>query len=304
MYSKGILATMKISKAVITSAGFGTRFLPITKTIQKEMLPILNRPLVDYVVEDCIKAGITDIIFIISEHNSQLVHFYRENKRLYEYLKRMNKLDQYESVSHLHTQANYTFIKQDDSETYGTATPVKLAKEQLKDEEAFLVFMGDDFIFNADGSSETKRMIETFTQSNAAGLATCIERPKSILHKYGIAKIKEKNHFTYLSGLVEKPAPGSAPSNLANISKYIFTPAIFEIIEKQTVNPGSGELYITDSITQLAQQAPVVIHTPAGEYLDGGYVLGWLKANLMVARSQPELARELQELITELFPSN
>lgn len=295
---------MNIKKAVITSAGFGTRFLPVTKTIQKEMLPILNRPLVDYVVEDCIKAGITEIIFVISEHNNQLIHFYRENNRLYEYLKKMNKLQMYEQVKHLHEQATFTFVKQSDNEVYGTATPVKLVKEHLKNDDAFLVFMGDDFIFNADGSSEAQRMIDLFNNSNARGLATCVERPESVLHKYGIAEIKKENGFTFLTNLVEKPAPGTAPSNLVNMSKYIFTPEIFDIIDAQQVNPKSGELYITDSITQLAQKEPVVIHTPSGEYLDGGYVMGWLRANLLIAKSNPELAPELQELITELFPKN
>lgn len=295
---------MNIKKALITSAGFGTRFLPITKTIQKEMLPILNRPLVDYVVEDCIKAGITEIVFVISEHNNQLIHFYRENRRLYEYLQKMNKLQMYDQVKQLHEQATFTFVKQNDTEIYGTATPVKLAKEHLKDEEAFLVFMGDDFIFNADGSSEAQRMIDLFNSSGAQGLATCVEKPESVLHKYGIAEIKKQNGYTFLTNLIEKPAPGTAPSNLVNMSKYIFTPEIFDIIEHQSINPKSGELYITDSITQLAQKQPVAIHTPFGEYLDGGYVMGWLKANLLVARSHPEMADELKSLIAELFPNS
>lgn len=292
---------MNIKKAIITSAGFGTRFLPITKTIQKEMLPILNRPLIDYIVEDCIKAGITEIIFVISEHNNQLIHFYRENHRLYEYLKRMNKIPMYEQVKHLHEQATFTFVKQKDSDTYGTATPVKLSKEHVINEEAFLVFMGDDFIFNTDGSSEAQRMIDVFTQSGAEGLATCVEKPDSLLNKYGIAEIKTDNNFTFLTNLIEKPSLGTAPSNLANISKYIFTPKIFDIIEHQSVNQNSGELFITDSITQLAQNNLVVIHKPVGEYLDGGYVMGWLKANLLVAKSQPELQAELHEMLREVF---
>lgn len=293
---------MKIKKALITSAGFGTRFLPITKTIQKEMLPILNRPLVDYVVDDCIKAGISEIVFVISEHNIQLKHYYQENKRLYDYLKRMNKLDRYDEVKQIHSQAAFTFVKQKDSDQYGTATPVKLAKEHLKDEDAFLVFMGDDFIFNTDGHSEAKRMIDTFISTKASGLATCIQRPQNLLHKYGIAEVKESKGYKFLANLIEKPEPGTAPSNLANISKYIFTPEVFDIIDKQTVDSQSGELYITDSISQLAQQKPVVIHQPSGEYLDGGYVMGWLKANLVIAQSHPEFAKELDELIRELFP--
>lgn len=291
---------MKIRKAIITSAGFGTRFLPITKTIQKEMLPVLNRPLIEYVVEDCVRAGIEEIIFVVSEHNTQLRHFYSENTRLKAYLDQMHKSQLYPAVEKLHTKAHFTYVIQRDSEQYGTATPVKLAKEQVKDEEAFIVFMGDDFVYNADGSSEASRMIELFNASNATGLATCIEKPNEVLHKYGIAEIRNQGGFHFMKNLIEKPAPGTAPSNLANISKYIFTPEIFDIIEHQVPNEASGELYITDSILQLSHQSDVVIHTPVGEYLDGGYLAGWLKANLTVAQNIPELKAELDIVLSDL----
>lgn len=291
---------MNIRKAIITTAGFGTRFLPITKTIQKEMLPILDRPLVDYVVEDCVKAGIEEIIFIISEHNFQIKHFYSENKRLQAYLERMNKPHMYEKVAHLHSQVKFTFVTQQDNEQYGTAVPVRLAKQHVENEDAFLVFMGDDFIYNADGSSEAVRMIERFKESNADALATCIEKPDEVLHKYGVVKLRTENEYNYLLEMVEKPDPGTAPSNLVNISKYIFTPKIFDIIETQNVDSKSGELYITDSVTILAKDKHVVIHTPQGTYLDGGYVGGWLKANLTVAKDNPELKAELDEFL-EIF---
>ncbi len=292
---------MKITKALIACAGFGTRFLPITKTIQKEMLPILDRPIIDYVVEDCVKAGIEEIVFVISEHNQQLIHFYRENTRLKNYLDKMGKSDKYALVEHLHSQVKISFVRQSDKSTYGTATPVLAAEDHFKNEEAFLVFMGDDFIYNADGFSEARAMIELYQKSGAQALATCLEKEESVLHKYGIAETRTDGTYTYLTNLVEKPAPGTAPSNLANISKYIFTPAVFDVIKTQQPNPSNGELYITDTITQIAQDNPAVIYTPQGEYLDGGYVAGWLKANLTVAASDPELRAELAVFCESLF---
>lgn len=253
------------------------------------MLPVLNRPTIDYVVADCIAAGIEEIVFVINEHNIQVKHFYSENPRLKRYLEKMGKADKYPAVEQLHTQAKFTFIKQPDAEQYGTAVPVKIARSELEREEAFLVFMGDDFLYNPDGSSEAARMIQTFQNSQAVGLATCIERPEDSLHKYGIAEVERRNGHTYLTNLVEKPESGTAPSNLANISKYIFTPEIFEIIAHQELDSKSGELYITDSILTLAKKQPVAIHTPTGEYLDCGSVETWLKANIFVASHQSEL---------------
>ncbi len=288
-----------IRAAVIATAGFGTRFLPISKTIQKEMLPILDRPLVDYIVSDCVAAGIQKIVFVINEHNDQILHFYRENRRLKEYLQRMGKESLYKQVSHLHDQVEFVFVRQLDNDTYGTATPIKLAAPHLKDESAFLALMGDDFIFNVDGSSAIAEMISTFEASQADALITGVEKPANVLHKYGILELASEGQYTYLKNLVEKPAPGTAPSNLANISKYILNPTIFEILAHQATNSSSGELYITDTVLTLAQQQKVVAHIPRGEYLDGGYLAGWLKANLVVLQSRPELQAEIAEFVHE-----
>lgn len=294
---------MSINKAIITTAGFGTRFLPISKTIQKEMLPILDRPLVDYVVADLVKAGIEEIIFVVSEHNQQIKHYYSQNLRLKNYLEEMGKAKRYDEVEHIHQQAKFSFVTQPDSERYGTAVPVQMCEELLKNEEAFLVFMGDDFIYNGNGHSAAAEMIELYEKSKTdnggqiGGVATFIERPESELHKYGIAEVEKKNGFTYLKKLIEKPAPGTAPSNLSNISKYILTPAAFEVIDEQEVNPDSGELYITDTVQALAETRGVAVHQPHGDYLDGGSVESWLKANLRVAQDRPELKKLLKKLL-------
>lgn len=284
-----------ITKAVVTTAGLGTRFLPISKSIQKEMLPVLNRPLVDYVVSDLVKAKIKEIIFVINEHNFQVKHYYSKNPRLEQYLADKGKSKLYEQVADIHRQVKFTFVEQPDGVEYGTAVPVKLCRQLLQDEEAFLVFMGDDFIYNSNGKSEATQMIKLFEKNSVGGVATFIERPQDELHKYGIAEVTKKDGVTYLQKLVEKPQPGTAPSNLSNISKYLLTPEVFEIIEQQDVNSQTGELYITDTVKQLAQQSGVAIYTPQGEYLDGGQVSSWLKANLRVAMDDPELKKELGE---------
>lgn len=289
-----------INKAIITTAGFGTRLLPISKTIQKEMLPILNRPVVDYVVADLVKAGVKEIIFVISEHNFQIRHYYSENLRLYEYLKKMDKTAAYGQVEYVHSQAKFTFVTQPDSEQYGTAVPVKLCEDLLKEEAAFFVFMGDVFTYNKEVRSEAKAMIDLFNKSRAGGVASFVERPDDELHKYGIAEVEEKNGVKYLHKLVEKPAPGTAPSNLSNTSQYILTPEVFEILKTQKINPRSKELYITDTVEKLAERSGVAIHIPQNIFLDGGSVKSWLKANLRVAMDDAELKNDLLEFIKEI----
>lgn len=291
---------MKIRKAVITAAGYGTRFFPLTKTIQKEMLPILNRPLIDYVVDDCIMAGIEEIIFIVKESDQQLRHFYSESIEVRDYLQRMGKMDKYEELSKLHTKTKFTFINQTVSDPYGTATPLRLSKPYVQDEEAFVMLMGDDFVFNKDGSSETGKMIDHFVKSNASALASFIKRPKEQLVKYGVAQVKNENNFDYLVNIVEKPELGKEPSELCNISKYIFTPKIFKCLAKQEINPIHKEWLITDTISILAEEFPVVVFSTTGEYLDGGFIEGWLKANLLVASQNKELLQNIKEYISAL----
>ncbi|MBD3250536.1 MAG: NTP transferase domain-containing protein [Candidatus Pacebacteria bacterium] len=273
-----------IKKAVISAAGFGTRFLPISKTIQKEMLPILNRPVIDYVVSDCVRAGIEEIIIIINQHNSQVLHYFRENKRLKNYLKDKDKAELYDQIEHLHQQSEFHFIRQPDDGRYGTAIPLQLAQEYLENEQAFLYLTGDDFIYQADKNfSFVREMIDHYQQTKAEALVTCYQRPDHELHRYGVAKIRTENRVHYLEDLVEKPQPGKAPSNLANISKYILTPEVLKIIENQQPNPDSGEYYITDTLVKLCQSKPVTVLKANGEYLDGGNVYNWLRANLILA---------------------
>lgn len=291
----------KITKAIIATAGFGTRFLPITKTIQKEMLPILDRPVVDYIVEDCLKAGIREFIFVINEHNLQTLHYYRENLRLKEYLEKMGKPERYEEVRHLHEQASFHFVKQKESDQYGTAVPLKLARSYVENEEAFLMLLGDDFIYNENGDSEVRTMIDLFNDSDAEGLVTCIEKPSEILYKYGVASIERRNGHSFLTDIIEKPERGTEPSNFINISKYIFSNKIFSFLESQTEDLRIGELLITDTATALAKNNPVVIHNPQGKYLDCGYPLGWLIANLTIAKQNPEIKKELQQFFEEEF---
>ncbi len=293
---------MSIKKAVISTAGFGTRFLPISKTIQKEMMPILNRPVIDYVVEDCIKAGVKEIVIIMNAHNYQPLHYYRENRRLHKYLQEMGKIDLYEQVADLHEKAEFHFIKQQDNDPYGTSIPVKLAAGHIQNEDAFLYLTGDDFIYFSDPKRSLVRdLVQLYEQAEADAAITCLEKPQEEVHRYGVAQIEKNNGFNYLKHFVEKPEPGTAPSNLVNVSKYILTPAVLPLIENQKPDPQSGEFYITDIVLKQAQEGKVVVEKTEGEFLNAGSPSTWLEANLRIAADDENLSKELKKLTETLF---
>lgn len=291
---------MKIKKAVITAAGYGTRSFPLTKTIQKEMIPILNRPLIDYAVDDLIEAGVEEVIFVVKPGPNQLRNFYTEDLDVKKYLQKMGKMDKYPELEKLHTKARFTFVEQKPSDPYGTATPLKLVKEHVENEEAFFVYMGDNFIRNLDGSSEAADMKKVFSESNAESLTSFIPMPKEVLYKYGIAKTREENGYDYLVEIIEKPKPGEEPSDLVNLSRYIFTPSIYKILDEQQINPDHSELLITDTLSVQASNSNVVVHSSKAMYLDGGILGDWLKANLLLASEDAELYDSLLSYMQEL----
>ncbi len=293
---------MKIKTAVIATAGFGTRLLPITKTIQKEMLPLLNRPIIDYMIDDCIKAGIKRFIIIINEHNRQILHFYRENKRLYNYLKKMNKLHLYKKVEHLHQKGEFIFIKQKDNDPYGTAVPVKLAQPFLENDEAFVLLMGDIFYFDKNKNGSTvKSIIENFYKYKPDALISASPVPFSEIHKYGVITTEKKNNAIYLKNIVEKPKQGTVDSNLINASKYIFTKKVFSFIDHQELNPQSNELYITDTLLNMKKKKnKILVHILDGLFLDTGTTENLLKANIWMALHNKKLKKPILDFIDKI----
>lgn len=267
---------MTITKAIIPVAGWGTRRLPITKTIEKCMLPIGNRPLVDYVVEDCLKAGITEIIFIVGEQSTQIRDYYRENPALNDYLKRQGKEDKLPLVA-APDGVTLRFVAQPSEGKYGTAVPVALAAEFIAENEAAVVLMGDDFIYNRDGSSEVARLIADVNDSECALLAAQVAPEDT--SKYGVIESDEQGNYVRI---VEKPAPEDAPSNLINISKYVLTKEVIDAC-KDLPTSLRGEYELPDAVNAFVTGGGKVKVVPAqGEYLDGGSVEGWLHANNVV----------------------
>jgi UTP--glucose-1-phosphate uridylyltransferase len=276
---------MKPTTAVIFTAGFGSRMLPVTAAVQKELLPILDRPVIDYVVADCVAAGITRIVFVIRPGSHGLQDYYLGNPELEAHLKSHHKHAALERLKQVHHQAQFEFVDQTAELGYGTAATMMAAIPHLPKNEPFVVCGGDDFLWRTDGSSEIAALINTFTTTRATGALMAIERPVTELHRYGVLKLRQEGSAAYLTDIVEKPADGEVPSNLINISKYILTPTLLGYVQRVKPDPKSGEFLITDAIQAAAHGHAIVVHHATGEFLDAGNVSSWLHANLTVART-------------------
>ncbi|MCL2037922.1 sugar phosphate nucleotidyltransferase [Candidatus Saccharibacteria bacterium] len=288
----------KITTAIIPVAGYGTRRLPITKTIEKCMLPIGNRPIVDYVVADCVAAGITDIWFVVGEESTQIREYFGHNKKLEECLVTKGKTAELKQIQ---PPENITFhyVEQPQNNKYGTTIPVALALREIDNFDApVLVAMGDDFLYYHDKElsghaprseiiakhSGFKRMIELRDNDDEAAMLAP-EIALEEVSKYGVIDLDKRGNF---AGIVEKPTSDNAPSNLINISKYVFPPRLLKLVTEFSGDDApthNGEHFITDPINKFVQTGGVMKVVPArGEYLDGGNLAGWLYANEVVGR--------------------
>lgn len=268
----------KITKVIIPVAGWGSRWLPLTKVIEKCMLPIGNRPLIDYIVEDCLKAGIDEFIFVVSEQSNQLEAYYRSNLHLNDYLRRNGKEELLASVRPI--DAKMHFITQPSYGKYGTAVPVGLALDYLEDDESAVVLMGDDFIYNRDGSSEVKRLIDATPDGQCSLMAKRVGEDE--ISKYGIIRMDGDGNY---QEIIEKPSKDEAPSDLASIGKYIMTKEAIKLCNEVGMSP-RGEYELPDAINSLvASGGAVKVVTIVGTHLDGGTPDSWLRANNVVAES-------------------
>jgi len=269
-----------ITKAIIPVAGWGTRRLPITKTIEKCMLPIGNRPLVDYVVQDCLKAGITELIFVVGEGSTQLEDYYRSNIQLNDYLRRNGKEDKLPMVAPLEGVTLH-FVTQSSYGKYGTAVPVALAADYIHEGESVVVLMGDDFFYNEDDSSEVSRLIEATPQGDNGILGAILNSSTPDGQFYGSIEVDESDNFLRVNEF-----PEVLPEVfIKNVSKYLLNynmlQAIKQYVERDDVD---GEYYIFTPFEPLLEsgEEKMKLVRAQGQYLDGGNVEGWLHANNVV----------------------
>lgn len=276
---------MNITKAIIPVAGWGTRMLPITKAIEKCMLPVGTRPIIDYVVQDVLKAGITDIYFVVGEQSDQLQSYYRDNIPLNDYLKRVGKEDMLPLVSPI-GGVKFHFITQPSTGSYGTSIPVGICSEFIADDESAIVIMGDQFFLREDDGSNTADLIALAGQRGLSAALYGAEVSWEAISRGGAIEVDSEGNFVRI---VEKPSREEAPSNLNNASFYIFDKELFELARNLPANPVRGEFEVTDAINSYAASGKkIAVGQTSGVYLDCGTPDAWLEAN-NIARARASL---------------
>jgi UTP--glucose-1-phosphate uridylyltransferase len=283
-----------VHKAVIPAAGLGTRFLPATKVQPKEMLPVVDKPSIQYVVEEAVSAGLDDVLIITSRGKRAIEDHFDRNVELEIHLEEAGKVDLLKEVQAVNDIADIHYVRQHDPLGLGHA--VSLAGDHVGS-ESFAVLLGDDIM--VDETRLLRSMLAVHDERHASVLAI-LEVPREEISSYGCAEVEPVAEGVVLvRSVVEKPPPDEAPSNLAVIGRYVFTPEIFGSLEH--IQPGAGgELQLTDAIALLAKQQPVYGCVFQHGRYDIGRKIDFLRANIELALERPDLGPELSELLADL----
>ena len=282
-----------IKKAVLPVAGLGTRFLPATKASPKEMLPILDKPLIQYAVEEAVKVGIQESLFITGKHKRAIEDHFDKAYELEERLKSAGKYDLLEKIN-CFENLNIAYIRQKEPKGLGDA--ILCAKPFVKD-EAFVVILSDDLI--DPDHSVLHEMIKIYEEKKAPVIA--LEAvPLEEVSRYGIVSGKKIDGYYIVDNLIEKPEPAHAPSNLAIIGRYILTPQIFKYLD--SLQPGrGGEIQLTDALKVLLDETVIYGYIIEGKRYDAGEKLGYLKTIVEFALKDPEISYQFVSFLKEKF---
>lgn len=287
---------MSIKKAIIPAAGLGTRFLPATKTVPKELLPIVDTPILLHVVHEAIKAGIEDIVIIAGRNKTAIEDFFDRSYELEDTLAKAGKTDLLKIIKDIQEMIQVISIRQKEAKGLGHA--VYTAKPVVG-QQAFAVLLGDEIMIREDGPSVTGQLCELYEKNNCSTVAV-MEVPEKDVRKYGIVSVADTSKENMkVQSVVEKPSVTEAPSNLALPGRYVFTPPLFEFLEN--LPPGkNGEIQLTDAMTELAQGEGLYATRFVAQRYDAGDKFGYLQANIEMGLKHPEVGTRLRQYLKNL----
>lgn len=290
----------KPTKAIITDAGFASRFLPLTKTIPKAMIPIAAKPVMQLCVEECAEAGIEEIIIVATPNSKSKEiyddYFHNESENVKSLLEKQGKMDRFAPVEKILNFPKITVIEQDSSLPYGNGSPIVSARSFINDDEAFVVLYSDDLVM---GSSDVKTLIESYEKHpEAKAIIAAQEMPEKVWNKYGMIAMKDKEKGT-LSHIVEKPkTPDLSPSNLTSYGRYLLTPEIFEYLVPKNIGL-DNELWTVDGITKLAEIGDVYIEKTKGHWMTTGDPKNYMLALLDYVLTNEDYAEDVRNFVAE-----
>lgn len=289
----------KVRKAVIPAAGLGTRFLPATKALPKEMLPIVDIPTIQYIVEEAVSSGIEEILVITNSNKHPMENHFDRSYELETRLIASGRLEEAEEISRISSLANIYYIRQKEPKGLGHA--VLCAKSFIGD-EPFAVLLGDDVVVKTSGGEALKQLIDAYYAVSASVLGVQAVSDDSV-EKYGIVAIDDRQKTTgrcyKLLDMVEKPKLSEAPSNLAVLGRYVLTPEIFELLKNQAPGAG-GEIQLTDAIRRLMGRQAVYAYDFIGNRYDVGDKFGFIKATIDFSLARAELHDPVKAYIKQL----
>lgn len=292
--NKGVYILRQIKKAIIPAAGLGTRFLPATKAMPKEMLPILDKPTIQYIVEEASRAGIEDIIIVTGKHKRAIEDHFDNQKELEMVLEDKGKTELLEKVQYSTELANIFYVRQKEQKGLGHAI---YSARQFIGDEPFAVLLGDDIV--ESDTPAIKQLMEVYEETGNSVIGVQ-EVPESETHRYGIIDPLSKKERRYeVQKFVEKPEQGTAPSNLAIMGRYVLTPEIFDYLKTQKKGAGN-EIQLTDAIERMNSEHQVFAYDFIGNRYDVGEKLGFVKTTIEYALKDESMKDKLKQFIKKL----
>jgi UTP--glucose-1-phosphate uridylyltransferase len=285
---------MRIRKAVITAAGWGTRFLPLTKSLPKEMLPLVNKPIIQYSLEEAIASGMELVVIVTALGKRAIEDHFDRSYELEQFLEQKGEIKQAQEIRRLANLIDITYVRQKEQLGLGHAL---LSAKKIIGDEPFILMLPDDIFEQRE--LVLRNMIDVY-QRHQGSVVAVKQVPMSEVSRYGIIKYNKKSHRIYhVTDLVEKPKFEEAPSDLAIMGRYVLMPEIFDVLE-DTAPGRNNEIQLTDGLKNLMRSSPIFAYEFEGERYDAGTPLGWLQTNIALGLKEPDIGPKLEEYLINI----
>lgn len=284
-----------VKKAIITAAGFGTRFLPATKVMQKEMIPVVNAPIIHYAVQEVIDSGVEEIIIVVRKGKTQIREYFSKNPALDDHLKEQGKTHYLSPYEEMYSKAKITIIEQDENLPYGNGTPALTAKKYIQPGESFFYLYSDDIVHSEIPCC--RQLLNLYNKYHqCSGVLGVQKIPRELTKLYGVVRLKDDTDLSRVVEIIEKPEPDKAPSCLVSFGRYLLPYTVLDYLAPDQTGK-AGELWMADAIHKILKKEVVLACELEGEWLTTGDPLNLFKTNLKILLSQKDYKEKILEMI-------